>query len=98
MIIYNRAQDYDVIWGIYSPYRHGMPKSFQYDYKLPIFDGGKAFRWGGFLKDRLAGLEGVRIPLYCNGANFYFEELPSPKSLMEKTDNILNYPNFKTIQ
>lgn len=88
------GQDYDTVVGIYNPYRYGLEDSFGYNYRLPVFNDGRSFRWLGFLKDRLAGLEALRFPSYFAGSNFYFEELPSNKRIMEG-DDISRYPKLK---
>lgn len=64
-------QDFDVIFGLYSPFRHKIPEYLGYDVK--------------FFKDNIRFLEiiggregggGVVCPLYFDGAVNYFKELP----------------------
>lgn len=85
-------QEYDNVIGLYNPSRFGLETSFGYPYQQPNFNDGRSFRWMGFLKDRLAGLEGMKIPLYFTGSNPYFEELPTLKEIRTHEKNINLYP------
>lgn len=86
-------QQYDCVIGQYAPYRFGLEDSFGYPYRN-LRDDGKSFRWAGFLKDRLAGMEGRRFPLYFTGSNPYFEELPTKQQIVENQINLGKYPLF----
>ena len=79
-------QDFDVIFGLYSPFRHKIPEYLGYDIK--------------FFQDNIRFLEiiggregggGVICPLYFDGAVNYFKELPLPSDSeqMARTYNFI---------
>lgn len=88
------SRDYDVVVGLYSPYRYGLEDSFGYPYRTDSIRDGRSFRWIGLLKDRLSGQEALRMPLYFEGSNFWFEELPSRRELKDQIDRLENYPKY----
>ena len=78
-------QDFDVIFGLYSPFRHKIPEYMGYDIT--------------FFKDNIRFLEiiggregggGVICPLYFDGATNYFKELPLPTD-QENLNKVSNF-------
>lgn len=66
-------QDFDVIFGLYSPFRHKIPEYLGYD----ITKFKDNIRFLEIIGGREGG-GGTVCPLYFDGATNYFKELPLP--------------------
>lgn len=81
-------QDFDVIFGLYSPFRHKIPEYFGYD----ITKFKDNIRFLEIIGGREGG-GGVICPLYFDGATNYFKELPKSEDLegMKKVYDFLKH-------
>lgn len=77
------ARDWDIGFGLFSPYRHSMPTFKKYD----ITQFRDRFRSLEILVNREDGGNEL-CPLYFRGESSYFEELPVPNSEELKSFNI----------
>ena len=66
-------RDFNVIMGLYSPFRYGVPNYFNYD--VTFFKDN--IRFLEILGGREGGA-GTICPLYFDGAVNFFKELPKP--------------------
>lgn len=80
-------QDFDVIFGLYSPFRHKIPEYLGYN----IVKFKDNIRFLEIIGGREGG-GGVICPLYFDGAVNYFKELPLPDDpKMAEVYKLLNY-------
>lgn len=79
-------RDYNVVLGLFSPFRHEIPNYFGYD--ITFFRDN--IRFLEVLANRGGGA-GVIAPLFFDGAVNYFKELPSSKNeiLMNKVKKLI---------
>lgn len=67
------ARDYDIVLGLFSPFKHGI--EFHRGYKMKRFDD--RVRFLSVIKNR-EGIADINAALYFDGLTNYFEELPKP--------------------
>lgn len=66
------TRDIDLLIGLYSPFKYGIPKYEGYD----IMKFRNHIRFMEVIEDRHYGANGNICPLYFDGASSYFAELP----------------------
>lgn len=67
------GRDYDIVLGLFSPFKHGI--EFYRGYKVKRFDD--RVRFLSVIKNR-EGIADVNAALYFDGLTNYFEEMPKP--------------------
>lgn len=88
------ARDYDLVLGLFSPYKHEL--AFYRGYKTNKFMDKS--RWLSIIKNR-EGDQDINVGLYFDGAVGYFEELPkaenfSIQNMGQKVDNDQLYEKY----
>lgn len=79
MIIKSKTtqRDFNIILGLFSPFRHSIPKYFNYD--IQFFKDN--IRFLEVLANR-GGSAGTICPLYFDGSVNYFKELPKSNDVI----------------
>jgi len=83
------ARNMDVVLGLFNPIRHEINKVGGFNIDIPILNGGNKFRRLIFLKDRLGGLSGNKLNLYCEGYVPFFKEM-YPSSTYKENPELIN--------